>query len=276
MPAAPTRNRVVLVTGASSGIGRATAIAFARVGDRLVLAARREHELQVTLGACAAAAGRPIADVGRIVICDVADPAQVDALAESLRAAEGRLDVLVNNAGIGTGGISIDGSDASVEAIEHVLAVNLLGPARLASRLVALLRQSPRAAIVNVSSVAGVVATARSPIYAASKFGLTGFSEGLHYELHALGIHVATVQPGPVPTPGWPHADLVTGALRRRLLTTTPERIARTIVRAADGRTTWPMLPRTYRALQLLKVLAPPLHRALFRSSLVERAASRR
>lgn len=247
--------RVVVITGASSGIGRAAARAFAARGDRLVLAARRVGELQRTLDLCGGA--------GRVVECDVADAAQVRALADSVERTEGACHVLVNNAGVGAR-MAFDDA-AAVEVLEHVMTVNFFGAARATHALLPLLRRSSPSAIVNVSSVAGLVGAPNAAAYCASKFALTGFGESLHAALATQGVQVATVHPGPVVTEGWPHT-----ALRARrgsgLLVAPLDDAARAIVRASEpGAHPARVVPRVYRLMVLGRALSPRMHHWLLR-----------
>ncbi|MCW2973384.1 MAG: family NAD(P)-dependent oxidoreductase, partial [Thermoleophilia bacterium] len=180
------------------------------------------------------------------------------------RAEHPRLTALVNNAGAGTAVDVLDpaaGSDT-----ERVLNLNLLAPVLLVHELVDLLAAS-RGAIVNVSSVAGLIGTPRSPVYSASKWGLTGFSEALRARCAPLGVRVTNVQPGPVPTEGWPHDRLRTSAWRR-LLTADVGDVAAAIERAACGSGTGRagvVLPRTYAVIPFLRGVAPALLRAVVR-----------
>jgi NAD(P)-dependent dehydrogenase (short-subunit alcohol dehydrogenase family) len=245
---------VVLVTGASSGIGRAAAIAFARRMDaHLVLAARREPELRET-------ADHAGAQTTTLVPVDLTDPADVDRLAQRVLDL-GRLDVLVNNAGVGSSR-PFDHPDAMQDA-DRILALNLRTPIALTHALTPLLRRS-RGTIINISSVAGLVGTPEADVYSASKWALTGFSEASRARLARDGVRVVCIQPGPVPTPGWPHARIGTMPVARHLLASDVDTIAADCIRAAQGRgSVAPVRPRTYLAVPWLRVLAPWLLRAL-------------
>lgn len=257
----PSQRRVAVITGASSGIGRAAARAFARDGYHVVLVARREHELDRTLQMCG---GR-----GRTFVADVADRDQVRAVAGSVAEHEGVCHVLVNSAGIGAR-VPFDGPD-SLDVLEDVMRVNFFGPAYMMAELLPLLEASaPGSAIVNVSSVAGLIGSPGSPMYCASKFALTGMGESLHLALRGKGVQVATVQPGPVPTEGFPHERLVS-TWRGRLLATDVDSTADLILRSARaGSSPMPVRPRLYHVPLLLRALAPRLYRAM-----VSRAAHR-
>ncbi len=251
------RRPVMLVTGASSGIGRDAAIELAKRFDaRLVLAARRGDELVETarLADC---------DDAVIVACDLSQPSGVDELVAAVRDV-GRLDVLVNNAGTASA-YSFD-DQRSMEDADRTLALNLRTPIALVHALTPLLEQSGDATIVNVSSVAGLVGTPGSDVYSATKWALNGFSEAANARLAGRGVRVVCVQPGPVPTPGWPHERLRSTPIAGRLFTCDVAAISKTIVRAVDGRGgPAPVRPRVFAAIPVLRAFAPWLLRALLR-----------
>lgn len=256
-----TPARIAVVTGASSGIGRGAAVAFARAGHHVVLVARRRQELERTLAMCA---GR-----GRVFTADVSDRTQVRALAESVREQEGACHVLVNAAGIGARG-AFDSAD-QIEVLERVMQVNFFGPAYTTAEFLPLLEAcAPGSSIVNVSSVAGMIGLPGSPMYCASKFALNGLGESLYFGLRPKGVHVATIQPGPVPTEGFPHERLVSN-WRGRLLATDVEATAELIVRSTRRSSDpMPVRPRIFGLGPLLRAAVPRLYRAL-----VTRAAAR-
>ncbi|MCW2925710.1 MAG: acetoin dehydrogenase, partial [Thermoleophilia bacterium] len=257
--------RRVLVTGASSGIGRATAVELARRGAvHLVLVARREADLAET-ARLAAATARPGLTV-ELRPCDLADRDAVAALVAELAADPAPLHALVNNAG--TSGEAAFEDPASVPELDRMLELNLRTPMVLVQGLVGRLEASGGAAIVNVSSVAGLVGTPQSIAYSTTKWGLTGFSEALRARLAARGVRVVAVHPGPVPTPGWPQAWLDGRPVLRRIVSCDAETIARTIADAVDGRGgPAPVRPRTFALLPVLRGIAPWLVRALLARS---------
>ena len=269
-PAIPDDGRpVVLVTGASSGIGRATAVEFARQRDaHLVLTARREDELAETarLTSRARRSGTTVEHEAVLVSCDLSSQDGIDAVLDVVRDEIGRLDVLVNNAGVG----GDEGFDAptTMRDADRMLALNLRAPIALSHELLPLLRAS-RGSIVNVSSVAGLIGTPDAEVYSSTKWAITGFSEALRASQARHGVHVACVHPGPVPTPGWPHARLARSRFGRHVLTSDVNTIARTIERAARRRGgPSPVRPRTFAPIPLLRAIAPWLVRGL-----LERAA---
>ena len=177
---------VVIVTGASSGIGRETAIRFGKSGWTVVLAARREDELAAVANQIGAAV---------VVPTDLRDPAGVDALVERATAVSGRIDALVNNAGLG-GGASVLTDDETVTAMVDV---NLLAPIRLMRAVVPVMRAQGHGAIVNIGSVAGEIGI--SGTYSATKFALRGMTDSVRRELKGTGIGVTLIEPGHIATP---------------------------------------------------------------------------
>lgn len=215
-------HRVVIITGASEGIGAATARVFAAAGARLVLAARSRAPLERLAATLPEALAVPT---------DVSDPAQCRALVAAARDHFGRVDLLINNAGVGLVGPTAELSTAD---LERVMAVNLFGPLWLMQAVVPQMRAQGRGQIINVSSV-----LAEQPLpylggYAASKAALERLSEALRMELRGAGVTVTVVRPGSTRTDFRAHR-LGVGSERRRVTPweVPPEAVARTILRAA-------------------------------------------
>lgn len=185
------RGEVAIVTGASSGIGAATALELARRGARVVLAARRADELAGVAHAIKEAGGDAY-----VIQTDVTDARQVARLVQQATDTYGQVDVLVNNAGIGARSTL---ERLSAEEIAQVVNVNLMG-AMLATRAVLPgMIERRHGAIISVASVAGMVAV--DPVYSATKFGLRGFALSLRRELQGSGVSVSLVSPGFIRTP---------------------------------------------------------------------------
>ncbi len=254
--------RAVLLTGASGGIGRATALLLARAGARLTLFARSEKPLRDLVAGVASAGGESIAVTGDVR--SVADAAR--AVAETT-ARFGRLDALVNNAGLGYLREIEEATDAE---IQEQIETNLLGACRMARAALPALRANPGSAIVNVSSYAGRVGAPHYSFYNASKFGLIGLSEGWRRELRPFGIRVTTVIPMAVETP------FLDKAGRARALgigpagtVLSPETVARGIVKALRRHPAEVSLPGWSRWLAVVNLAFPAVSdrivNALFR-----------
>ncbi len=194
MGQADLKDRTVLVTGAGSGIGRATALAFARRGARLVVS-----DINATALAAVRAEIEALGAVCHAYAADVADEAAMQAMAEAVHAAVGPLDVLVNNAGIGYLGSFVSSPLASWR---RVIDINVMGVVHgcyfFLPRMVA--AGGPRR-IVNVASLAGIAPAATMSAYAASKHAVIGLSDVLALELASTEVGVTTVCPGIIDTP---------------------------------------------------------------------------
>jgi NAD(P)-dependent dehydrogenase (short-subunit alcohol dehydrogenase family) len=207
---------VVIVTGASSGIGLTTALRLGRAGMVVVLAARRAAELAEVAGQIEAAGGQAVA-----VPTDLRDPAGVAALVSRAAEVNGRIDGLVNNAGVG-GVPSVLADDAVVDAM---LDVNVRAPIRLMRAVIPIMRaQGPgplgHGAIVNIGSVAGEIGI--GGVYSATKFALRGMTDSVRRELAGTGIGVTLVEPGYIATElngrsGLPGPEIVAAAVERAL-----------------------------------------------------------
>ena len=193
------RDRVAIVTGASSGIGRQLALDLAGRGASVVIAARRRELLHEVAEACRARGGSVEALAG-----DVAERAFVEHMAARAVERFGRIDVVVNNAGISK---HKQIYHVTADEVDTVLRVNFLAPALLTlAALPAMLRRG-EGWVVNISSLAGKLPPPRETVYAASKFALTGFTEGLWLDLAGSGIHAAVIHVGPIDTEIWHKTD---------------------------------------------------------------------
>ena len=179
--------KVVLITGASSGIGRATALELASREAALVLVARR-RELLETLEAEVRRSG----GVATSIQADLSVPGNVDRVIDSALRHYGRVDVLINNAAVGYFGTV---EYMSREVMDEILALNFTAPVIAIQRVVPIMKAAGRGHIINVSSVVGKRGLPLSGIYCASKFALGGISESLRLELREEGIHVSLIYP---------------------------------------------------------------------------------
>lgn len=234
------RGAVVIVTGASSGIGAEVARELARRGARLALAARRAEELAEVEGAIREAGGQALA-----LPTDVTEPRAVARLVERTAEAFGRVDVVVNNAGIGA---RLRYEQLAFEEITRIVQVNLLGAMLVTRAALPGMLERRHGSIISVASVAGLIAT--DPAYSATKFGLRGFALGLRRELRGTGVTVSLVSPGFIRTP-------LTAGRRGGGRLPGPEIVARAIARLIEHPRREVVVPGYYRGAIWAERLLP-------------------
>lgn len=241
---------MAVVTGASSGIGEATAVRLAREPDmELVLVARREallHDLATSLP-CKAT----------YLAVDLTDESAPEHVRAHLEANHDGLDLLVNNAGGAWRGSFAESGYANVQ--RH-MALNFDAVVRLTEALLPLLRTSAPSAIVNVASTAGRVSRARTGAYSASKFALIGWTDSLYAEEKPHGVHVGMVLPGFIATEGFPATELREKALTRWIVSK-PEKVAKAIYEVGPGGRAERYVPRPYALAAISRILVPGLVR---------------
>ena len=197
--ALPLNKQVVVITGASSGVGRATALEFARYRCTVILAARQQNELEEVAAICQKLGAKALA-----VLTDVTDESAVNALAKAAYDFGGQINVWVNIAGVAIMG---EFNDVPMAEHEKVIRTNLLGAVYGAYAVLPYFKKQESGTIINMNSVGGWVATPYSLAYSVSKFGLRGYSEALRAELYRFPqIHVCDVFPSFLDTPGTRHA----------------------------------------------------------------------
>jgi short-subunit dehydrogenase len=197
------KNKVVLITGASSGIGRALAVAFAQRGAKLVLAARRVEMLEAARNEIV-----PYAADVLIVPTDVTDESQLQSLVDTTLQRFGRIDVLVNNAGVPSGGQL---HTIPLKAIRNTLNVNLDGAIMLTSLCLPSMLAQRSGHIINISSIIGLIAFPYYSVYGVTKHGLRDFSTFLRRELDGTGVKVMSVMPS------WTATELVPDLMQQSM-----------------------------------------------------------
>jgi NADP-dependent 3-hydroxy acid dehydrogenase YdfG len=244
-------NKVVLVTGASRGIGRDVALAFARQGARLILAARSADQLARVQDEVRALGADALS-----VQTDVTSPAAVKALVDTATDRFGRIDVLVNNAGIGK--VGDVASPEFADNVRQTLKASLFGMIDVTQRVLPILRQQRSGTIVNMSSVMGRKAFARFGSYAIVMHGVSAFSDALRQELAGTNIRVSVIHPALTAT------DLLIDVEEaelpppfRHMTPVSSEEVARLVVSAVRRGTRRVVVPRVANFLLLGEALSP-------------------
>ncbi len=271
-PGLSLHGKVVVITGASGGIGLAAATEFAKRGARLALVARRRQKLEDAAGGLCARFG----DGAAIALdCDVSDRSQAESTCGRILDVFGRVDILVNNAGFAVYGPV---SDASIDDIESQMRTNYLGMVYCTKTLLPDLLRRGSGHIVNVASVAASFGLPGIAPYCASKFAMLGFSEGLKHELYKTGVGVTVVSPIMVRTEFFDGPSFE-GMPKDAALSLDPRTVAAAIIRASSSPRLEIMVPSVVRGAVWLKHTAPyainPLMGRLFTRNL-EKTADRR
>lgn len=237
-----TEKPVILITGASSGIGAASARLFARAGYRVALAARREPLLRELADEIQAEGGEAL-----VIPADVTRLEQIEGMVGNTLAAWGRIDVLLNNAGIGR--IKwLEELDEETD-IRKSVELNLLGAILTARAVLPTMMAQHGGHIINMASMAGLIATPTYSVYTATKFGLRGFGQALRREVGVWGIRVSTIYPGGVDTAFASHlaAERKTGITTPKSLLLSAEDVADAALRLAQGKRSRELvMPWTY------------------------------
>ena len=271
MPTLPScRDTTVLVTGASSGLGRLLAVRFAREGARAVaLVARRTALLESVAREVAAAGAEPL-----ILPCDVADRAAVFAAAERALTQLGAVDVLVNNAGYGRHRRFLEWD---LDDMERMLGVNFLGTLYWTKALLPSMVERRRGWLVFMASVGGKIGVPEESAYAASKFAMVGLAEALSVEVEDAGVHVLTVCPGAIRTDffGPEELERMPPVAKRSMIE--PEPVIEAVMRALRRGTREVTVPRGIAAAYVVRAIAPGfMRRSTKRVTLDAMARARR
>ncbi len=255
-PSLDDPQRVAVVTGASSGIGAATALALAATGWTVVAAARRLDRIDDLVHQSERIGGR-----GSIVAAalDVRETSSVEALADRVAREFGACHLLVCNAGIGGGSLN---SREDLATALQILDVNLSGTVRCCAVFADLLERSAPSQVIMIASVAGKLGLGPAA-YVASKFGMVGLAEALGAAWRHRGIQVTQLNPGFVHTEGFPQS-WADGTPAARIVVA-PEVVAHAVLRAVRRRSVEVTTPRWYRAFVVLRHVAPPVWRGISR-----------
>lgn len=188
------KEKVVFLTGASSGIGEGLAVAITKKGAIAGLVARREEMLRALAEKCEAVGGK-----ARVFACDVVDASALQDAADALREEFGRIDILIANAGIG--GNNDETRNLKPEAVKKVIDINLIGAVNSVAAVLPQMLEQKSGQLVAVSSLAGFRGLPKSAAYSASKAGMTAFFESVRLDVQNKGVSVTIIQPGFIKTP---------------------------------------------------------------------------
>jgi short-subunit dehydrogenase len=247
------RNTVVVITGASSGIGKITAIEFAKRGANLALAARRENGLEKTARECERFGVRAIA-----VPTDVSDDGAVQKLAQNALAEFGHVDIWINNAGVYMMG---EIKDTPVEAMRRLMDINFFGMVNGVKAILPHMLRRDKGLIINTGSQAGKMAYKDAATYCASKFALTAFTDALRQELYGTGVDVSLVMPNSTDTPLFHYSANYAGRVIKPMEPISDAReVADTILRLAETHRRESYVSTFPRALGALHAVSPAAH----------------
>lgn len=253
---------VILITGASSGIGAAAAKLFTSEGYRVVLAARRKDQLDALAKEIQATGGETL-----VVPTDISQLGQIEKLVSKSLENFGRVDVLLNNAGLGR----LDWLEKldPQKDIEFQIQVNLTGLIQTARAILPHMIERKQGHIINMGSIAGLIATPTYSVYAATKYGLRGFTEALRREVSIHGIEVTGIYPGGVATEFGDKAGIKrkTNVSTPRFLKLTAEDVAKSVFR---------VVKKPYRAVIIPGLMRPTVWLSVIFPGMVDRIIERR
>jgi len=253
------KDKITVITGAASGIGRATVIELARHGSTLAMIDIKEDDLIQTLNDV-----RKYAPQSTIEVCDISDEMLIKKLVTQIQEKYGRIDILVNNAAIM---ITKLFSNLTDEEYNRHMSVNYYGAVYLTKAVIPIMETQGRGVIINVASVGGKLVVPGTTAYGASKAALYAFSEALYYEVKDKGIHVGVIVPGGVKTGIFNPENSKLGGYYQSQCTTKPSRIASQIRKAIEKERWETVAPPSARLL----LLAHGLVSGMFKASLLKR-----
>lgn len=234
------RNKVVVITGASSGIGEASAIQFAKKGSHVVLVARRENKLLAVKKKISKFNVKSL-----VCSCDVSQKSQVKQMSQNVLDTFGRIDVLVNNAGFVIYGKV---NELTIEEIESQMFTNYLGMIYCTKNFLPIMLEQNSGHIVNVASVGASFGVPGIAAYCATKYAMLGFSEGLKHELHETKIGVTVVSPIMVRTNLFEHPSFENFSKRATGISLSSDTVAKAVVKAANSNKLEIVVPSVARA----------------------------
>ena len=245
-------NQVALVTGASGGLGAQIALELAKRDVQLILVARNTAKLEQVASKCRLNTSKPV----DIYSCDLADDASVQDLLSTLDE-KYKITMVINNAGLGYLKYA---KDLSESEINQMLQLNLNTLIKITQHFVPKFIEDKSGEIVNIASQAGKSATVKSSVYSATKFGVLGYSNALRLELKPYGIHVMTVNPGPIATDFFDKAE-PTGKYLEQLgaVVLDPAKVAGEVVKGIEREKREVNLPKTMNFASKLNVLFPKI-----------------
>jgi len=261
------KNKVVLITGASSGIGKQTAIEFAKLGSSIILVARRKNKLEQVENELKQF------NVNTLVcVCDVSKKDQVEELSKIVLQKFDSIDILVNNAGFVIYG-SV--SDLSINEIESQMETNYFGMIYCVKNFLPLMLKKKSGHIVNVASVGASFSIPGVSSYCATKFAMLGFSEGLKHELYGTGVGLTVVSPIMVRTPLFEHPSFTNFSKFSTGVSLSSETVAKTIIKASNSSRLEIVVPSVARAAiwfkQTFPFLINPIIGRIFRKQLTKK-----
>ncbi len=247
-------NPVIIITGASSGIGAATAKVFASEGYRVVLAARRKEQLNSLAEEVQVTGGEAL-----VVPTDITQLSQIENLVYQSLEHFGQIDILLNNAGLGR--LSWLEKLDPVNDIEFQIQVNLIGLIQMTRAVLPHMIARKQGHIINIGSIAGLIATPTYSVYAATKYGLRGFTEALRREVSIHGIYVSGIYPGGVATEFSEKAGIKrkTNISTPRFLKLTADDVARSVFNVTKKPYRAVIIPGLMRPTVWLSVIFPGL-----------------
>ncbi|ASS75120.1 hypothetical protein CIG75_09105 [Tumebacillus algifaecis] len=245
------QNQIVLITGASSGIGRDAALLFAKHGALPVLTARSIDKLE----ALSAEIKQLYNIEAPFYALDVTDGEQVERVVAEVLRRFTRIDLLLNSSGYG---LFIPTDEIAMEEVEGMMNVNYFGLVRVTKAVLPSMQKRNSGHIINLASIASFMAGKKHGAYAATKHAVMGFSDALRYELHGTGVTLSTINPGPVETPFFDRADRKSVPKLVRFLTS--EEVAATVLKAAVQKKPLYLMPKSAGIPVKLRHLFPRLY----------------